>query len=120
MHTSIEHAVALAAKFYSVPVICIAGLYKLSPMYPREQDTMAAMGSSHAVLQNDEVPLGAHRSLLDVINPTLDYVPPELVDILVTNHSVIPSNSDSAGGHQSSYIYRLLSEYYCPEDRTLN
>jgi len=35
-----------------------------------------------------------------------DYVPPELVDLYVTN----------IGGFQPSYIYRLLNEFYHPDD----
>ena len=38
-----------------------------------------------------------------------DYVPPELVSLLVTD----------IGGHIPSYVYRLLAEYYSREDYTL-
>lgn len=39
-----------------------------------------------------------------------DYVPPELVSLLVTD----------IGGHIPSYVYRLLAEYYSREDYTLD
>lgn len=38
-----------------------------------------------------------------------DYVPPKLVDLFVTNHE----------GLQPSYVYRLLAEFYHPEDHVL-
>ena len=41
-----------------------------------------------------------------VESPGYDYIPPELVDLFVTN----------LGGHNPSYIYRLLVEFYNPED----
>tara|TARA_B110001452_G_scaffold137166_1_gene114029 strand:+ start:255 stop:431 length:177 start_codon:yes stop_codon:yes gene_type:complete len=41
-----------------------------------------------------------------VANPALDYVPPELVSLFITN----------IGGNHASYIYRLLAEYYHQED----
>ena len=45
-----------------------------------------------------------------VPNPTLDYVPPELISLLVTD----------TGGHTPSYVYRLLAEYYTREDYRLS
>ena len=44
-----------------------------------------------------------------VSNPRCDKVPPELVDLFVTN----------TGPHHPSYVYRLLSELYAPEDHDL-
>jgi len=35
-----------------------------------------------------------------------DYIPPELVDLYITN----------TGCHQPSYIYRLLADSYHPDD----
>ena len=43
------------------------------------------------------------------IAQVFDYVPPELVSLLVTD----------IGGHIPSYVYRLLAEYYSREDYTL-
>ncbi len=44
-----------------------------------------------------------------VLNPVLDYVPPELVSLFVTD----------TGGYTPSYVYRLLTEYYSREDFVL-
>jgi translation initiation factor eIF-2B subunit beta len=46
---------------------------------------------------------------VDIVNPAYDYVPPELVDLYITN----------AGGHQASYVYRLLDECYDQRDYVL-
>lgn len=94
------HNVALAAKEMSVPLVCVAGLYKLSPMYPHDLDGLNDLLSPAQVLPEED------SSFVTALNPAFDYVPPELVDLFITN----------IGGHQPSYIYRLLVEYYCPED----
>ena len=49
-----------------------------------------------------------------MLNPAYDYVPPELLDLYITNNT-----TTTTGGHQPSYIYRLLTEYYHPADYTL-
>lgn len=99
------HAVALAAQHYSIPVIVLAPLYKLSPQFlcSYDQDTFNNFISPENVLSY------AHRDLIDkvqVFNPEYDYVPPELVSLFISN----------TGGHPPSYIYRLLSELYHPDD----
>ena len=38
-----------------------------------------------------------------------DYIPPELISLYITDH-------DDFGGLNPSYVYRLLSEYYDPDD----
>ena len=43
------------------------------------------------------------------VNPTYDYVPPELISLLLTN----------IGGNHPSYVYRLVQEYYHPDDSKL-
>lgn len=46
------------------------------------------------------------RCAPQVLNPAYDYIPPNLVDLYITN----------MGGLQPSYIYRLLAEYYHRDD----
>jgi translation initiation factor eIF-2B subunit beta len=46
---------------------------------------------------------------VDVLNPAFDYVPPELVTLFITN----------SRGLQPSYVYRILAEYFSPEDYAL-
>ncbi len=42
--------------------------------------------------------------------PVYEYVPPDLVTLLISNLS----------GHAPSYVYRLLTELYNPSDYELN
>jgi translation initiation factor eIF-2B subunit beta len=98
--------VALAAKQNSVPVVTVAGMFKLCPMYPHEgQDTLNDLISPSSVidysLMGDPV-----LSEVEFVNPVHDYIPPQLIDLYVTN----------IGGFQPSYIYRLLAEYYHSDD----
>ena len=104
--TAGAHMVALAAKHHSVPVVCVAGLYKLCPRYALDQHTFNDLQSPGLVLPFGDVPSFHSENNVQVVCPTFDYVPPELVSLFITNH----------GGHQPSYIYRLLAECYHPED----
>jgi len=101
------HSVALAAKELSVPVICITGMFKLCPLYPHNLDYFNILLSPGAVMDYEEM---SSLQEVEVLNPAFDYVPPELLDLYITN----------TGGHQPSYIYRLLSEYYHHEDSVLS
>lgn len=47
-----------------------------------------------------------HTGVIHVPCPMFDYVPSHLVSLLVTD----------TGGHNPSYVYRLLAEYYSKED----
>jgi translation initiation factor eIF-2B subunit beta len=84
-------------------------------------------------------------SLLTVLNPAFDYVEPNFVSLFITNMSAHKHSSCTLlweifashcayvrlcgffadrslyhrGGHNPSYIYRLLAEYYDPQDYTL-
>lgn len=101
-HTGL-HVMALAAKCHSVPVVVCSGLFKLCPLYSFDQDTFQDLKSPGAVLGFHEID---SEGQIEVCNPAYDYIPPELVNILVTN----------SGGHAPSYIYRLLAEYYHRDD----
>lgn len=103
------HTVAQAAKHYSVPVMVLLPLYKLSPLYlsSNEQD-----GFNKHVSPTQGVIDGSNEPLMERIhayNPVFDYVPPELVTLFISN----------TGGNAPSYIYRLLSELYHPDDYEL-
>ncbi|XP_046385764.1 translation initiation factor eIF-2B subunit beta [Ischnura elegans] len=103
-----SHIVALAAKHYSVPVIVLAPMHKLSPQYlcSSDQDDFNCYVSPEKVLSHSD---GDIVSKVHVYNPVFDYVPPELVTLFISN----------TGGHAPSYVYRLLSELYHPNDYEL-
>jgi len=48
------------------------------------------------------------RRFVHVHSPAFDYVAPELISLFVTD----------TGGYTASYVYRLLAEYYSPQDLT--
>uniref|UniRef100_T1J9F9 Translation initiation factor eIF2B subunit beta n=1 Tax=Strigamia maritima TaxID=126957 RepID=T1J9F9_STRMM len=99
-----SHAVALAAKYFSVPLIVCAALFKLSPDYfCSDQDAFNKIASSHPMLNYGQA---NHLSRLTVENPQFDYVPPNLVTSFISN----------IGGNAPSYVYRLLNDLYPAEE----
>jgi len=105
------HTLALAAKHHAVPLVCVAGLFKLSPEYPFDQNTVNNLLSPSSVLSFQdmgETNIGS-AAQVNVLNPAFDYVPPDLVNLFLTN----------VQGCQPSYMYRLLSEYYHRDDYVL-
>ncbi|XP_012530757.1 translation initiation factor eIF-2B subunit beta isoform X2 [Monomorium pharaonis] len=104
------HIVAQAAKHYSVPVLVLLPLYKLAPLY---HYSGKQSGFNSLVSPMDGVIHSANAPLLERIqtyNPMFDYVPPDLVTLFISN----------TGGNAPSYVYRLLSELYNPDDYDYN
>lgn len=95
--------IAKAAKEHKTPVIVVSGVYKLSPEYPFEFESLIEYGDPGAVIGYDE---GALVDNLEIDNPVYDYVPPDLVDLYITN----------LGAHAPSYLYRIVADHYKPED----
>ncbi|MCO5584146.1 hypothetical protein L7F22_038069 [Adiantum nelumboides] len=108
------HMVALAARRHAVPFVVLAGLHKLCPQYPHNPYVLLNdMKSPSDIIDfgymSDCLDGGSGRSTLRTVNPTFDYVPPDLVSLLITD----------IGGHTPSYVYRIVAEYYSPEDFVL-
>jgi translation initiation factor eIF-2B subunit beta len=100
------HMIAVAAKHHKVPFVVCTGLYKLCPLYSFDQDTFNETKSPSSILKFEEAET---LEKIHVQNPSYDYIPAELISIYITN----------IGGHNPSYIYRLLAEYYNPSDYIL-
>lgn len=95
------------AKEHKTPVFATAGLYKLSPLYPFNREDLIEVGNSGNVLDYNEFDL---LDNVDVVtNPLGDYVPPENIDIYITN----------VGGFAPSFIYRIVLDNYKTEDNNL-
>lgn len=95
------------AKEHKTPVFAVAGLYKLSPLYPFNRDDLVEVGNSGKVLNYDDDQLIDN---VDVItNPLHDYVPPEHIDIYLSN----------IGGFAPSFIYRTVLDNYKTDDNIL-
>lgn len=74
--------IAKAAHRHKTPVIVLSGIYKLSPEYPFEFESLIEYGDPAKVISYDD---GDLVSKVEVDNPLFDYVPPELVDLYITN-----------------------------------
>ncbi|XP_050312293.1 translation initiation factor eIF-2B subunit beta [Anthonomus grandis grandis] len=99
------HGVALAAKHYSVPVMVLSHMYKFTPLYlgSNDQEAFNAYASPASLIPFS---MGQILNKVEITNAVFDYVPPELVTLLITHQ----------GGNSPSYVYRLLSEVYHPND----
>jgi translation initiation factor eIF-2B subunit beta len=98
--------VAKAAKAHQTPVIVLSGTYKLSPQYPYDPDMFLEFGDSSKVLSKRN---GEALEKVEVENPIFDFVPPDMIDLYITN----------LGGHAPSYLYRIIKDQYWEEDANL-
>ncbi|KAH9325489.1 hypothetical protein KI387_005667 [Taxus chinensis] len=108
------HMVALAAHRHAVPFVVLAGTHKLCPLYPHNPEVLLNDLKSPSELLDygdfsDCMDGGTGNSRLHVVNPAFDYVPPQLVSLFITD----------TGGHNPSYMYRLIADYYTPDDYVL-
>lgn len=95
------------AKEHKTPVFAVAGLFKLSPLYPFNRNDLIEVGNTGKVLNYDEFDLVDNVEV--VTNPLEDYIPPEQIDIFITN----------VGGFAPSFIYRIVLDNYRVEDNKL-
>uniref|UniRef100_UPI00398E88F5 translation initiation factor eIF2B subunit beta n=1 Tax=Pristiophorus japonicus TaxID=55135 RepID=UPI00398E88F5 len=100
------HTLALAARHHSTPVIVCAAMFKLCPQFPNEENTFQQFVSPQEVLPFTE---GEILCKVSAHCPVFDYVPPELITLFISN----------IGGNAPSYIYRLMSELYNPDDHNI-
>jgi len=74
--------IALAAHMHRVPVIVVGGIYKLSPLFPYDEDALIGCGDSGKVADYRE---GRLLENVAVSNPIHDFIQPELIDTVMTN-----------------------------------
>jgi translation initiation factor eIF-2B subunit beta len=79
--------IARAAKVHQTPVVVVSGVYKLSPVYPFDIESLIEYGDAGNVIPYED---GDLVDRIDVENPLYDYVPAELVDLYITNLYVPP------------------------------
>lgn len=106
--TSGHMMVAIAAKDFAVPVVGVTGAYKLTPLYSHNQSDVLSHLQSPADVIPYDYPIDLEQ--VSVVVPAFDYVPPDLIDLYVTN----------SGCHQPAYMYRLLGEFYHTGDYNLD
>lgn len=95
------------AKEHRTPVFTVAGLYKFSPCYPFDRNSLIEVGNSGKVLPYDDSDLVGK---CEVTNPLYDYVIPEHIDIYITN----------IGGFSPNFIYRIVLDNYSTDDVDLS
>jgi translation initiation factor eIF-2B subunit beta len=93
------HSLALAAKHHNIPLIVCSSLFKLSPEYFANSNNLPSL------LPPDDV-LSAPHPYITVLNPSFDYVPPELITLFIFNTTK----------NAPSYVYRILREMYPIDD----
>ncbi|KAL2337152.1 hypothetical protein Fmac_011598 [Flemingia macrophylla] len=103
--------VSLAAQRHAVPFVVLAGSHKLCPLYPHNPNVqLNTLRSPSELLDfgefSDLLDYSTGAGSLEVVNPVFDYVPPNLVSLFITE----------TGGHNASYMYRLISDYYSAND----
>jgi len=91
--------IAHAAMAYSVPVFVLGAVYKLTPLHPIDSLTYNELLSPSMVYRSEE---GDSEQNVTAIVPAFDYVPPKLVDLILTNQE----------GYTSENIYRAFNALY--------
>lgn len=100
------YGLALAAKQHAVPLIVLAAMFKYTPEFlvSHDQSAFNKIASPASVLPLDRRDL---VSRVEVVNPVFDYVPPELITVLIAGEKE---------GHAPSYVYHKLSTLYHRDD----
>lgn len=93
----------LAAQAYSTPVVVVCGTFKLTPMYPFDHETFNEQLSPDTIYHSN---YKGDLSNINFNSPAYDYVPPEFINIFVTDK----------GDYHPTYIYRLFNDYYSQQD----
>ncbi len=98
--------VAQAARVHATPVVVVTGVYKVSPVYPYDVESLIELADPGKVLSFSE---GDLIDGVDVCNPYYDYVSPDMVDLYITN----------LGGHPPTFLNRIVAEQYDAQDTVL-
>lgn len=99
------YTLALAAKHHAVPLIVLAAMFKYSPEFLVTHDeSFNKRLTPSSVLPFSKTDLVKR---VDAVNPVFDYVPPELVSVLIAGERE---------GHSPSYVYHKLTTLYHRKD----
>ncbi|KAI9595926.1 hypothetical protein BDF19DRAFT_440590 [Syncephalis fuscata] len=98
-----SRAATVAARHHHVPVVVCCGVFKFSPVVPFDASQYTVHGAPDAILPFEEDQLIKE---VQVLQPRHEYVPPESIDLFITN----------IGAQPRSFIGQLLVEQYNSED----
>lgn len=96
-------AVARAAKEAGSAVVVLAGVYKLSPETPFDEEALIEWGDSSTFVSFADGPM---VDGVDVRSAVTELVPPELIDTYMTN----------LGTHSRDHLASLIADLYKQED----
>jgi len=77
-----SRVIAQAAKAHRVPVFVLGAVFKLSPITPFDVESLTERGDAGKVNDYRD---GGVVEYVEAVNPTLDYVPPELTSLFISN-----------------------------------
>ncbi|KAJ6260359.1 hypothetical protein Dda_4585 [Drechslerella dactyloides] len=92
-------SVARCAQEHATPVVVVTGVYKISPIYPFNPESMLEIGDSSNLVSWAE---GDMVAKTEIANPVMDFVPDHLIDHYITN----------VGGYTPQNLYKLVEEQY--------
>ena len=72
--------IASAAKYHSTPVCVLTPMYKLTPVFPENYDSINMLTNPDDILPYEDGDINT-----EVVNPMYDYVQPQQVSLLLTN-----------------------------------
>ncbi|KAG8528036.1 uncharacterized protein KY384_006952 [Bacidia gigantensis] len=99
--------IARAAKLHRSPVLVLGGVYKISPDYPFNVNSLMENGepSAEVSCMDDYLP-----GEIEVGKPLFDHIPADLVDLYITN----------VGSYAPATLYSVVNDHYRAEDTDLD
>ncbi|KAE9420730.1 hypothetical protein Angca_008054, partial [Angiostrongylus cantonensis] len=95
-------SISLSAQRHNVPVYVLIPFYKITPFFVPDE-MMVNMNKAPGLPFSYSA---SFSGLVEVIRPTYDVVPASLITLYISNSaSILPS-----------HVYRLIGDYYHPED----
>ncbi|KHN96550.1 translation regulator GCD7 [Metarhizium album ARSEF 1941] len=96
-------AIARAAHEQGNAVVVLAGVYKLSPVNPFDEDALIEWGDSSSFVSFAD---GSMVNNVEIRSPVTELVPAEYIDTYITN----------LGAHSRDHLASLIGDHYRQED----
>jgi translation initiation factor eIF-2B subunit beta len=101
------YALGMIAKEYSVPVVVVTPMYKVTPRYSFGQSTFNKIADPELFFKRGN---NQNEEAADVVVPLFDYIPSEYVSLIISQD----------GEHTTDYVYRLFKDMYSKEEYLLD